>query len=65
MTEGIIKRKTDRGFGFISGPSGKDIFFHMSSVEGTSFDELQEGQRVTYTEGQGERGPRAEGVRPV
>ena len=65
MSEGIIKRKTDRGFGFISGPNGKDIFFHMSSVEGTSFEELQEGQRVSYVEGRGDRGPKAESVRAI
>lgn len=65
MAEGIIKRKTDKGFGFIGNDSGQDIFFHSSAVEGTTFDELQEGQRVEYTEGQGPKGARAENVRPV
>ena len=65
MNEGTIKRLTDRGFGFIETDRGKDLFFHMSAVEGVRFDELQQGQRVTYTEGQGDKGPRAENVRPV
>ncbi len=51
MAEGTIKRLTDRGFGFIDTGSDKDLFFHSSTVEGVSFEELQEGQRVSYTEG--------------
>ncbi len=65
MSEGAIKRLTDRGFGFIETSTGQDIFFHMSAVEGTTFEELREGQRVSYTEGQGPKGPRAEGVKPL
>jgi len=63
MTEGTIKKLTDKGFGFIDNGSGKDMFFHMSNLEGLQFDDLQEGQRVEYTEGQGPKGPRAENVR--
>jgi CspA family cold shock protein len=65
MAEGKIKKLTDKGFGFIATDSGKDIFFHMSNLEGVRFDELQEGQRVTYTEGSGPKGPRAENVKVV
>ncbi len=65
LSEGIIKRKTDKGFGFIQSGNGDDIFFHSSNVEGATFDELREGQRVSYTEGHGPKGPRAENVRPV
>ena len=65
MAEGTIKRLTDRGFGFIDTGTDKDLFFHNSNVEGVSFDELREGQRVSYTEGQGPKGPRAENVRPI
>ncbi len=64
MPQGKIKRLTDRGFGFIEGERG-DIFFHSSSVEGTAFEELQEGQTVEYEEGQGPKGPHAENVRLV
>jgi len=65
MAEGTIKRLTDKGFGFISTGSGDDMFFHQSSVEGTSFDQLQEGQKVSFDAGQGPKGPRAENVRVV
>ena len=63
MEEGIIKRITDKGFGFIKVQgSDKDMFFHSSSVTGRSFDELREGQKVTFTIGQGPKGPCAENV---
>ena len=66
MAEGTIKRLvTDKGFGFISTGGDKDLFFHSSSVEGVRFDELNEGQQVSYTEGRGPKGPRAENVKPV
>ncbi len=65
MAEGTIKRLTDRGFGFIDTESGKDMFFHSSDLEGVSYEELEVGQRVEYTEGRGPKGPRAENVKPV
>jgi CspA family cold shock protein len=65
MAEGTIKRLTDKGFGFIDAGGSKDLFFHSSSVESGSFDELHEGQKVSYTEGQGPKGPRAENVQPI
>ena len=65
MAEGTIKRLTDKGFGFIDTGSDKDIFFHSSNLEGVSYEQLQEGQRVSYDEGQGPKGPRAENVKPV
>lgn len=66
MAEGSIKKLTDKGFGFIKTESGgKDLFFHSSSLQGVRFDDLHEGQRVTYTEGQGPKGPCAENVKPA
>ena len=65
MAEGTIKRLTDRGFGFIDIGTDKDLFFHSSSLEGVSFDELREGQQVSFTEARGEKGPCAENVKPV
>ena len=65
MAEGTIKRLTDKGFGFIDTGSEKDLFFHCSNVEECRFDDLKEGQRVTFNEGQGPKGPRAENVTPV
>ena len=65
MAEGTIKRLTDKGFGFIDDGSDKDMFFHSSNLDGVSYDQLQEGQRVSYTAGQGPKGPRAENVKPI
>ncbi len=65
MAEGTIKRLTDKGFGFIDTGTNQDIFFHLSNLEGVTFDELREGQRVSYVEGQGPKGPRAEQVTPL
>lgn len=65
MPEGTIKRITDKGFGFIDDGTGKDMFFHSSALEGVSYDDLREGQQVTYNIGQGPKGPRAENVRVV
>ena len=62
MAEGKIKRLMDKGFGFIDTGTDKDLFFHNSALEGVSFEELQEGQRLTYTEGSGPKGPRAEDI---
>jgi CspA family cold shock protein len=65
MAEGSIKKLTDKGFGFINTGTGKDLFFHSSAVQGTTFNELREGQQVTYTEGRGPKGPCAENVKPA
>ena len=63
MAEGTIKRLTDKGFGFIDTGSHKDLFFHSSAVQELAYDDLREGQRVSYEIGQGPKGPRAENVR--
>ena len=65
MAEGSIKKLTDKGFGFITRDNGTDLFFHSSAVEGVTFDDLHEGQKVSYTEGRGKKGPCAENVKPV
>ena len=47
--QGIIKKKTDRGFGFISAQGmEKDLFFHSKALVGVTFDELQEGDAVSF-----------------
>ena len=59
---GTIKRLTDKGFGFIATAGGDEYFFHQSACRGMRFDELREGQPVTFDVGQGPKGPRAENV---
>lgn len=62
--EGIVKTKTDKGYGFISREGEeKDLFFHSSDLEGVTFDELQEGASVTFEVVEGEKGPSAKNVK--
>lgn len=61
---GTIKRLTDKGFGFIATSDGTEYFFHQSACAGIRFDDLREGQKVSFTAGQGPKGPRAENVKP-
>lgn len=71
MPQGNIKKVvSDRGFGFIAGDSGDDVFFHLSAVTGTTFEDLQEGQLVEYEIEAGDsggrgKGPRAASVKPL
>ncbi|WP_166821876.1 cold-shock protein [Thalassoroseus pseudoceratinae] len=65
MAEGTIKKLTEKGFGFIDTGKGKDLFFHLSNLDGVHYNDLYEGQQVSYEEGQGPKGPRAENVRPL
>jgi cold shock protein len=65
MPQGTIKKiLAEKGFGFIDGENG-ELFFHHSAVEGTQIEALRVGQSVSYEEGRGPKGPRAEKVRPV
>jgi CspA family cold shock protein len=60
MPSGTIKRLVrDRGFGFIRDEAGQEWFFHRSSVTEGSFEQLQEGSRVTFEEEKSPKGPRA------
>ena len=65
MAEGRIKKLTLKGFGFIDTGDDRDLFFHTSNVEGTTFEQLQEGQRVSFNAGHGPKGPRAENVQLI
>ncbi|MBU1126507.1 MAG: cold shock domain-containing protein [Patescibacteria group bacterium] len=57
---GSIKRLTDKGFGFIAQEgSDKDLFFHSTSLVDVTFDELREGDAVTFETEDSEKGPRA------
>ena len=60
---GTVKTKTDRGFGFISREGeAKDLFFHSKELRGVTFEELREGDKVSFEITQGEKGPAATGV---
>ncbi len=60
MQSGTIARLTDKGFGFIK-PEGqeKDLFFHSNELVGVSFDELREGDTLTFEVADSPKGPNA------
>ncbi len=61
----IKKLVRDRGFGFVRGDDGKEVFFHRSGLGSTDYDSLAEGDIVEYVVQEGPRGARAENVRAV
>jgi len=63
---GTIKRLiSDKGFGFVMADDGTEYFFHQSACAGARFEDLREGQALTFEKGQGPKGPRAENIRLV
>ncbi|ARD07077.1 cold-shock protein [Lactobacillus amylolyticus] len=65
MQNGTVKWfNADRGFGFITGSDGKDVFVHFSSIKTNGFKSLEEGQKVSYDVEQEDRGPQATNVVP-
>ena len=69
MTElatGTVKFfNAEKGYGFISREGGDDVFVHFSAIEGTGYKSLEEGQRVEFDVGPGQKGDEARNVRPV
>ena len=60
---GTIKKKTDRGFGFIAREGeAKDLFFHSKDLQGVTWDEINEGDSVTFEVVSGDKGPAAQNV---
>ena len=59
----IKKMVRERGFGFIRGDDGKEVFFHRSGLGAADYDILEEGDVVEYVIQESPRGPRAENVK--
>ena len=58
--KGTVNKKMEKGFGFITPEQGgKDIFFHSNSLVGVSFDELREGDAVSFEVEDTEKGKNA------
>ena len=63
MKQGKIKRLTDRGFGFIEyDESDKDLFFHSNELKGVEFNDLKEGDKVTFEVAESPKGLNATNV---
>ncbi|HXY57148.1 MAG TPA: HPF/RaiA family ribosome-associated protein [Methylocystis sp.] len=61
--EGVIRKlMLEDGYGFLESTDGREIFFHRNSVAEPGFDGLKIGERVTFTEEEGEKGPQASRV---
>lgn len=64
MVGTIKKLVSDRKFGFISAPDmgGKDVFFHKDKLVGVDFDELREGDSVSFDTENSDKGVNATNV---
>jgi CspA family cold shock protein len=63
MNKGTVKWfNAEKGYGFITGEDGKDVFVHFSAIQGEGFKSLDEGQAVTFDLQQGPRGMQAANV---
>ncbi|OHA01496.1 MAG: cold-shock protein [Candidatus Sungbacteria bacterium RIFCSPHIGHO2_02_FULL_49_20] len=63
MPEGIIARINERGFGFIRREGEeKDLFFHRNELKNVQFEDLREGDKVTFDVGDSPKGPNATNV---
>ncbi|CZQ99181.1 MULTISPECIES: cold-shock protein [Trichococcus] len=63
MEQGTVKWfNADKGFGFIERENGDDVFVHFSAIQSEGFKSLEEGQAVTFSVEEGNRGPQATNV---
>ena len=63
MEQGTVKWfNADKGFGFIERESGDDVFVHFSAIQSEGIKSLEEGQAVTFSVEEGNRGPQATNV---
>jgi CspA family cold shock protein len=66
MATGTVKWfKNEKGYGFITGEDGVDVFVHFSAIQGEGYKSLAEGQKVEFEVSQGPKGPQATNVRAV
>lgn len=52
----------EKGYGFITGEDGVDVFAHFSQIQAEGYKSLQEGQKVSYDVANGPKGPQAENI---
>ncbi len=61
--QGTIKKLTDKNYGFISQDSGDDLFFHANNLDGVDFDQLREGDAVSFEVENTPKGNAAVGIK--
>jgi cold shock CspA family protein/ribosome-associated translation inhibitor RaiA len=61
----IARLFPEEGYGFLATPDGRELYFHRNSVLNGGFDRLEVGTEVTFTEGEGKKGPQASTVKRV
>ena len=63
MEQGTVKWfNAEKGYGFIERENGDDVFVHFSAIQSEGFKSLEEGQAVTFSVEEGNRGPQATNV---
>ena len=66
MAKGKVKWfSNQKGYGFITPESGKDVFVHYSVIQGEGYKTLEEGQEVEFEIEQGPKGEQAANVHKV
>ncbi len=66
MNKGTVKWfNAEKGFGFITGEDGADVFVHFSNINSEGFKTLDEGQEVTFDLVESPRGMQAANVTKV
>ncbi len=64
--EGTVKWfNSSKGYGFIQQENGPDVFVHYQAIKSDGFKTLEEGQKVTFSVGEGQKGPQANDVEVI
>lgn len=62
MTGTVKWFNENKGFGFITGEDGVDVFAHFSQINSEGYKSLEEGQKVSFDKTKGQKGPQAENI---
>ncbi len=62
MTGTVKWFNSEKGFGFITSDEGKDVFAHHTQIQKSGFKTLEEGEKVSFDEVQGQKGPQAQNI---
>ncbi|WP_017416437.1 MULTISPECIES: cold-shock protein [Clostridium] len=65
MTGTVKWFNSEKGFGFITGEDGNDVFAHFSQIKSEGYKSLEEGQKVSFDVVKGPKGPQAENITSI